>query len=165
MKLHLGCGNKKMQGWVNIDSVKAVDPDLVHDLRQPFPYADQSVSEILAEDLLEHFDSSTSACRSLVNGPAFCPSWRGRMTIQGAGLHGIAVLHCYFKFQFDGLVDTIFGENLWNGKVYIGDFGNHKWGAFPKVINGICASVRYQAGAGQDSGLKHPFCRRKKSSM
>ncbi len=56
MKLHLGCGTKKLPGWINIDSVKDVHPDLAHDLRNPFPYPDFSVEEILAEDLLEHFD-------------------------------------------------------------------------------------------------------------
>src|SRR3990167_8787058 len=56
IKLHLGCGTNKLPGWVNIDSVAACRPDLVHDITTPLPYADQSADEILAEDLLEHFD-------------------------------------------------------------------------------------------------------------
>ena len=56
MKLHLGCGTKKLEGWVNIDSVPECRPDLVHDITQPLPYADQTAEELLAEDLLEHFD-------------------------------------------------------------------------------------------------------------
>jgi len=56
MKLHLGCGTKRKEGWINIDSVAALQPDLVHDISQPLPYDDLSADEILAEDILEHFD-------------------------------------------------------------------------------------------------------------
>ena len=56
MKLHLGCGTNKLAGWINIDSVKGCGPDLVHDITQPLPYDDLTIDEILAEDLLEHFD-------------------------------------------------------------------------------------------------------------
>ena len=56
IKIHLGCGTKKLEGWVNIDSVVACKPDLIHDISQPLPYDDCCADEILAEDLLEHFD-------------------------------------------------------------------------------------------------------------
>lgn len=120
-----------MQGWVNIDSVKAVSPDLVHDLRRPFPYEDLSVSEILAEDLLEHFDKYMRV--QIFSEWARVLSIGGKITIQVPDLHKL-LFYRYFKFQFDDLVDTIFGENLWNGKVYISDFGNHKWGYSPKSL-------------------------------
>ena len=55
LKLHLGCGTNKLEGWVNVDSVADCQPDLVHDVSQPLPYQNESVDEILAEDLLEHF--------------------------------------------------------------------------------------------------------------
>lgn len=132
MKLHLGCGTKKMQGWVNIDSVKGVSPDLVHDLRQPFPYADLSVEEILAEDLLEHFDKYMRV--QVFSEWARVLSVGGKVVIQVPNLQKV-LFNRYFKFRFDDLADTIFGENLWNGKVYIGDFGNHKWGYSPKTLS------------------------------
>ena len=56
MKLHLGCGTKKLAGWVNIDAVEECRPDVIWDLFEPLPYADLTIDEILAEDLLEHFD-------------------------------------------------------------------------------------------------------------
>ena len=31
-KLHLGCGKKKIHGWINIDGNKEVEPDLVEDI-------------------------------------------------------------------------------------------------------------------------------------
>ncbi|MDE2010063.1 MAG: hypothetical protein KGJ09_08310, partial [Candidatus Omnitrophica bacterium] len=32
------------------------------------------------------------------------------------------------------LVDQVFGENVLQGHVYIGDFGNHKWGYSQKSL-------------------------------
>ena len=124
MKLHLGCGTKKLGGWVNIDSVASCQPDLVHDLMQPLPYADLSASEILAEDLLEHFDKYM---RYVVFGDWMrVLSVGGTVTLQVPNFKKI--LFKYFKFGFNNFVDFIFGENLWNSRIYIGHFGNHKWG-------------------------------------
>lgn len=55
LKLNLGCGTDHRNGWVNIDAVPDVKPDLLHDLHKPLPFADQSVRHILAQDILEHF--------------------------------------------------------------------------------------------------------------
>ena len=124
LKLHLGCGTNKLTGWVNIDSVKGCGPDVVHDLTRPLPYRDLTVDEILAEDLLEHFDKYMRYevfyewARVLKLG--------GRMTLQVPNFKKI--LFKFFKFGFDNFVDFIFGENMWQSKIYIGHFGNHKWG-------------------------------------
>ena len=124
LRLHLGCGPKKLSGWVNIDSVKEFQPDLIHDISQPLPYEDGSVDEILAEDLLEHFDKYM---RFLVFG-----EWTrilkigGKITVQVPNFKKI--LFRYFKFGYNNFVDFIFGENLLRSEIYIGHFGNHKWG-------------------------------------
>jgi SAM-dependent methyltransferase len=130
IKLHLDCGTKRLEGWVNIDSVKACNPDMVHDLTKPLPYPDQSVDEILAEDLLEHFDKYLRFvvfyewARVLKVG--------GKITIQVPNFKKI--LFKYFKFGYDNFVDFIFGENMWQSNVYIGHFGNHKWGYSDKTL-------------------------------
>ncbi len=135
MKLHLGCGTKKLEGWVNLDSVASCQPDLVHDLMQPLPYADQSVSEVLAEDLLEHFDKYM---RYVVLGDWLrVLSVGGTVTLQVPNFKKI--LFKYFKFGFNNFVDFIFGENLWNSKFYIGHFGNHKWGYSPESLKTFVA--------------------------
>ena len=124
LKLHLGCGTNKLEGWINIDSVKSFNPDLLHDISSPLPYEDQSVEEVLAEDLLEHFDKYL---RYVVFG-----EWvrvlkiGGLMTVQVPNFKKI--LYRYFKFGYDHFVDFIFGENMWRSEVYLGHFGNHKWG-------------------------------------
>ena len=53
MKLHLGCGSKKLDGYVNVDVVGT--PDKVCDLSAfPWPFEDDSADEIFSEHFLEH---------------------------------------------------------------------------------------------------------------
>ncbi len=130
MRLHLGCGTKKLEGWINIDSVAACRPDVVHDISRPLPYADSTVNEILAEDLLEHFDKYL---RFIVFAQwARVLKIGGKITIQVPNFQKI--LFKFFKFGYNNFVDFIFGENLWESKIYIGHYGNHKWGYSPKTL-------------------------------
>ena len=55
MKLNLGCGDKRLEGFVNVDSSSASQADIIHDLRLPLPVADGTVSEIYAKHIIEHF--------------------------------------------------------------------------------------------------------------
>lgn len=57
MRLNLGCGSNKLEGYVNVD--RAHDPDVKHDLEVfPWPWADSSVGEILANHILEHLGAT-----------------------------------------------------------------------------------------------------------
>lgn len=55
IKLNLGCGYDYMVGWVNVDAVPEVKPDIVLDLLEEWIWADNSVDEVLLKDILEHF--------------------------------------------------------------------------------------------------------------
>jgi len=56
MKLNLGCGGDKREGYVNVDIRKEVNPDRIMDLEKtPYPFDNESVDEILAKDVIEHF--------------------------------------------------------------------------------------------------------------
>jgi len=54
MKLHLGCGNKKLYGYFNCDISPKVNPDFIVDLEKKLPFEDNSVEEIIIEHCLEH---------------------------------------------------------------------------------------------------------------
>jgi predicted SAM-dependent methyltransferase len=54
LKLHLGCGPRIKQGWVNVDLHKQAD--LALDLRKPLPFASGSCSIVYSEHFLEHLD-------------------------------------------------------------------------------------------------------------
>ena len=53
MKLHLGCGSVRLDGWVNVD-VDAPEADMHLDLRKPLPFDDASVDFIMNEHFIEH---------------------------------------------------------------------------------------------------------------
>ena len=55
LKLNLGCGRDIKSGWTNVDSRKFDGVDIVADLSQPWPWADESVEEIHLSHVLEHF--------------------------------------------------------------------------------------------------------------
>jgi hypothetical protein len=130
MKLHVGCGTKKLPGWVNIDAVKDCNPDVIHDLSKPLPYADLSAEELLANGVLEHFDKYMRYC---VFG-----DWARVLNIGGTIRVGVPdfkkLVSRLFKFNYDDFVDTMFGENMWESQIYIGHFGNHKWGYSQKSL-------------------------------
>jgi len=124
MKLNLGCGSKKLEGWVNIDSVAQFAPDLLHDISLPFQYADDSIDEILAEGILEHFDKYL---RFII-----FYEWVRMLKIGGIITIGVPnfhkILRRYFKHSFDVFLDNVFGETMYESEVYLSHFGTHKWG-------------------------------------
>jgi predicted SAM-dependent methyltransferase len=55
MKLNIGCGEQKLEGFINIDSYEGAKPDLLHDITQcSLPYADNSVDAIYCIHNIEH---------------------------------------------------------------------------------------------------------------
>jgi len=54
MKINLGCGYRKLGGFVNIDNREDVSPDMVIDVTAGLPFKDSSVEEVNATDFLEH---------------------------------------------------------------------------------------------------------------
>jgi predicted SAM-dependent methyltransferase len=53
LRLHLGCGGVRKEGWVNVDLLG--DPvDVAWDLSKPLPFDDGSVDAVFHEHLLEH---------------------------------------------------------------------------------------------------------------
>ncbi len=55
LKLNLGCGANLKPGWINVDSFNE-RADLQLDLREKFPFRDESVSFIYSEHFFEHLE-------------------------------------------------------------------------------------------------------------
>lgn len=54
VRLNLGCGYRKIEGYINIDNRAIVEPDLLCDVTLGLPYSENSVDEIRAYDFMEH---------------------------------------------------------------------------------------------------------------
>ena len=67
MKLNLGCGLNKIQGFVNVDKFDTCNPDIVMDLEAtPWSFEDNSVDEILLNHCLEHIGQDVDIFFSVV---------------------------------------------------------------------------------------------------
>lgn len=56
MKLNIGSGENKLEGYINIDFDVRFKPDLVLDIREGLPYKDNEVDEIISTHLIEHIE-------------------------------------------------------------------------------------------------------------
>jgi SAM-dependent methyltransferase len=64
MKLHLGCGFDRKEGWVNVDCQARVKPDLVVDLGVfPWPWESDSIDEIYSSHVFEHLHDALGTMR------------------------------------------------------------------------------------------------------
>lgn len=67
MRLNLGCGHDKRDGWVNVDSFPGVEPDEVVDLeRIPWPWPADSADEVLLKHVLEHLGATPAAYLEII---------------------------------------------------------------------------------------------------
>jgi predicted SAM-dependent methyltransferase len=53
-RIHMGCGEIKLEGWINLDLGRRTEADLRIDLRGGLPLRPQSVARIYSEHVLEH---------------------------------------------------------------------------------------------------------------
>lgn len=56
MKLDLGAGKNPKEGFTPVDSIKFTDATIVADLRKKWPWEDNSIEEVNASHVLEHFE-------------------------------------------------------------------------------------------------------------
>ena len=57
VKVNIGCGYRNPEGWIGVDIRKFDGVDIICDVgKDKFPFDDNSVDEIVASELFEHFN-------------------------------------------------------------------------------------------------------------
>jgi ubiquinone/menaquinone biosynthesis C-methylase UbiE len=56
IRLDIGCGKNKKEGFTGIDQFKMEGVDVVMDVRKPWPYEDNSVEEVHSSHFVEHLN-------------------------------------------------------------------------------------------------------------
>lgn len=59
MNLNLGCGNRKIEGWINADRSKECNPDVLWEAEGAWPWKTDSVDEVILNHSLEHMGETT----------------------------------------------------------------------------------------------------------
>lgn len=57
MKINLGCGTKKLKGYINCDISPEVKPDKIINLEKKLPFKDNSTGVVVANHVLEHVNN------------------------------------------------------------------------------------------------------------
>lgn len=148
MKLNLGCGDKILEGFVNVDVVESragKTPDVLCDLHALTPFEDNSADEIMAIHVVEHFwrwevvDILKEWLRVLKPG--------GKMILECPNLVSAcqAVLDDVENATGPGAEGqrsmwVLYGDPAWKDPLMV-----HRWGYTPRSL----AIVMHQAGLRQ----------------
>jgi len=67
LKLNIGCGNKAVEGFIGVDKFECEAADHICDIEnEQLPFEDNSVEEIILDNVIEHFDNIPNVMKELV---------------------------------------------------------------------------------------------------
>ena len=144
LRLNLGCGDKILPGYVNVDVVEAragMKPDVICDLHDLAPFADATADEILSVHVVEHFwrweirDVMREWARVLKPG--------GRMIIECPNILSACQTFLENPRQFSRedqngqrTMWVFYGDPKWKDPLMI-----HRWGYTPDSLKELLAEA------------------------
>ena len=120
MKLNLGCGKNKLEGYINCDIDPKVNPDEVIDLSKDLPFKDNTVDEIFTSHTLEHIPHELLVEKALPEIWRVCKQDAKIKIIVPYG-HSQPVLNHYFHFfedTFNNWCESCYLKNKKNSDTY-----------------------------------------------
>lgn len=159
LRLNLGCGNDRRDGWINVDLREDV-ADVVCDVRKLEGYADGEVDEILAEDILEHFPETETADILAEWARVLRPD--GTLTVKTPNLLALAdAIAAYARAGKHGavacLIRNVYGGHRWGPD---GAWDTHHTGWVPAQLHDALVCVGFEV-LSDDEALNHTVaCRR-----
>ena len=121
LKLNLGCCKTILDGWVNIDLYQYDPRIVVGDIRNLANYANESVDEILAQDVIEHipFYESVAAVKEWIRTLKI----GGQLTVQTTNIAGHLESYAKGFWNLETLNYMLFsGKNWADNQTRDGDF-------------------------------------------
>ena len=113
VKLNLGSGPGKPEGFLNLDISEEFSPDIICDLEHGLPFSDNSVDEIMASHTIEHLSDTIFIMNEI---------WR---VCKDNAIVNIVVPHQASKMAFaDPTHKKVFNEESFKYFCYNGD---HYW--------------------------------------
>jgi predicted SAM-dependent methyltransferase len=144
LRLNLGCGDKILPGYVNVDVVEAragMRPDVICDLHDLAPFADASADEILSVHVVEHFwrweiaDVLREWARVLKPG--------GRMIVECPNIQSACqaflenpVQNAHEDQRGQRTMWVFYGDPGWKDPLMI-----HRWGYTPESLRELLAET------------------------
>lgn len=118
-KLHLGCFNKKIYGFINVDIREDVDPDVVDDIFTLEKFEKNSVDLIYACHVLEHL-SKKDALQALERWYEVLKTG-GTVRIAVPNMEKVFAHYFYYK-DLD-----VLNSALWGSQRHPYDYHKHGW--------------------------------------
>jgi SAM-dependent methyltransferase len=147
MKLNLGCGDKILPGYVNVDvaaSRAGYRPDVLCDLRDLRQFADGCAEEILAVHVVEHFWRWEVVAVLREWARVLAPG--GRMVLECPNLRSACEQFLADPERFSGpgpegqrTMWVFYGDPSWRDPLMV-----HRWGYTPASLAGIMAEAGLQ---------------------
>jgi len=115
MRLHLGCGKRKLEGWLGVDSREEVEPNVCGDVRNLDLWDDDSVAAIYACHVLEHIPRPELPMTLCEWRRVLKPGGKLRISVPDFG----AVVKLYQEgVSFWRLVGLLYGRQDYDGNTH-----------------------------------------------
>jgi len=138
LKLNLGCGITMLDGYVNVDCIQNehIKPDVKADIRKALPFDSNSVDEILASHVVEHF--------RVWEAKSILSEWRrilkpgGKLVIECPDLNKILKNFKDYPDRPDLNIWALFGDPHFTEESM-----EHHWAYTPKMLGDILSEAGF----------------------